>query len=77
MRIPRTERFRDTDRKDVQMVGGAPDLDEELVDELWCNLVEELPDVGHRMFTWVVVRPHPVTESHLLDMSVSQVIWDS
>jgi hypothetical protein len=46
-------------------VRGASDLDKELVDELGCNLEEELPDIGHRMFSWVVVSPNPVTESHL------------
>jgi len=65
MRVSRKELLRDTDRKDVQIVGGAADPDKELVDELWRNLEEELPDIGHRMFTWVVIRPKPVTKSHL------------
>lgn len=39
--------------------------DEELVDELWCNLEEELPDVGHRMFIWVGIGQIRVSESHL------------
>jgi hypothetical protein len=50
MRVPRKELLRDTDRKDIQIMGSAANPDKELVDKLWCNLEEELPDIGHRIF---------------------------
>jgi hypothetical protein len=53
-------------------MGSTQDLDKILVDELWCDLEEELPDVGHRIFTRVVIRSRPVAKSHLRMASCSQ-----
>jgi hypothetical protein len=65
MPVPIKKLLRDTDWKNNQIVRGTADLDKELVDELRRNLKEQPPNIGHGMFTWVVVCPDPVTESNL------------
>lgn len=56
MCVSRQKLLWDTNRKDVQIVWSAVDPNKIPVDEPWCDIVEEFPDIGCGMFTGVVVR---------------------
>lgn len=66
MGVSQSKRRWNIQRVYVEVGGGASNRDEELVDELWCNLVEKPAYSRHWVFARVIVRPTRMAELNLL-----------